>query len=238
MERETLVVEMECQKAVGTDAAGQRAIIDNIRDIANILNQALIAEPVTHESPLYGLSAWGPLKKGAVHSYAWDHLHGKNPPFISIDVTTVPPMTDEQRDEIIRSTVELFEGVPKSVVYKTSNNPDSTTWREIAPHIIRQRIAIDGTTESPITADFLSKYMIELCQVLNMVQLSDPLTIETKDGITAWVHWETSGAHARYDKKNGEFTTDIYTCKSFDPHIAEDFTQKKMGLKNLSTQNY
>lgn len=97
---------------------------------------------------------------------------------------------------------------------------------DLAPEILRQRLVIEGNVNHSISADDIELYLCKLSRVCDMVPLIVPVTHQSDMyGWAGWIHWETSGAHFyAWDQPRKFFSVDIYTCKSFDPQDAVDFT--------------
>ena len=112
-----------------------------------------------------------------------------------------------------------------TLVYKKSQ-----AWRnhvrDLAPHIHRQRLVVEGSVTSPITAEDIVRYLKELGRVTDMSVLTEPVTHQSPMyGWAGWVHWETSGAHFyAWDEPHQFFSVDIYTCKAFDADKVTAFT--------------
>jgi hypothetical protein len=98
--------------------------------------------------------------------------------------------------------------------------------RDLAPHIHRQRLVVEGTVSSSISAEDIVLYLKELGRVTDMRVLTEPVTHQSpKYGWAGWVHWETSGAHFyAWDTPHQFFSVDIYTCKAFDADEVTAFT--------------
>ena len=98
--------------------------------------------------------------------------------------------------------------------------------RDLAPHIPRQRLVIEGLVEEPITAEQIVKYLSALSGRLGMVELLSPVTHRSDTyGWAGWIHWETSGAHFYAWEQPVFFSVDIYTCKRFSVDVAVEFTR-------------
>jgi len=116
-------------------------------------------------------------------------------------------------------------------------NRIANKWRNLAPHITRQRVVIECTTEKLIGRLEIEEYLTELAKLTKMTVVSGPFSYEAEGlGFGAWVHWRTSGAHV-YSYTNDPFgtgientkpllTIDAYTCKPFDAKKAAEFTAK------------
>jgi S-adenosylmethionine decarboxylase len=106
-----------------------------------------------------------------------------------------------------------------------AGGPDE--WRDLAPEIIRQRLVIEGVPAAPIRAEEIRRYLSELSQVIDMVQLIEPVThCSDLYGWAGWIHWETSGAHFyAWERPRLFFSVDVYTCKAFAVDTAVSFTR-------------
>jgi hypothetical protein len=101
-------------------------------------------------------------------------------------------------------------------------------WKNLAPHIIRQRLIIEGTCKNLVTSEKIKEYLSKLSDALNMKTLAEPVTNKSeKFGWAGWIHWESSGCHFyAWDKPFPVFSSDIYTCKKFDVETAVKFTKE------------
>jgi S-adenosylmethionine/arginine decarboxylase-like enzyme len=99
--------------------------------------------------------------------------------------------------------------------------------RDLAPHIHRQRLILEGYPCKIIDDLIIKDYLSRLSVVLDMKELLKPVTHRSdKYGWAGWIHWENSGAHLyAWDEPVMFFSVDIYTCKEFDPTRARDFTK-------------
>jgi len=236
-ERETFVIELNCDKAVGTGKESEKKVDTYMEVLATLLKSTKIRPTETHISPKYGLSGWSAFKKpdgnkegSASHLYAWDHTNEPHPPFVSVDISTIQALDPQLQQEIITATVEHFEGKKDEIAYKTSTDPLASTWKELAEHITRQRVKIIGQLKEPVSKEEVSEYLKDLAPQLKMNRLSEPLIIyDEETGIgEAWVHWETSGVKLTWNNLTGVIDIDIYTCKEFALGYAIDFTRRKL----------
>lgn len=99
--------------------------------------------------------------------------------------------------------------------------------RDLAPHIHRQRLVIEGTPAETISAEGISEYLSRLSVELDMVEILAPVLHQSElYGWAGWIHWETSGAHFYAWDEPRFFSVDIYTCKPFSAETAVRFTEK------------
>ncbi|MDO8634169.1 MAG: S-adenosylmethionine decarboxylase [archaeon] len=103
-----------------------------------------------------------------------------------------------------------------------------STWKNLAPDLVRQRVIIECTTKKMVSQEQIKKYLLGLAKVTKMQVLSGPFTDTAHElGESGWVHWKTSGAHVySYPTKSPLLTVDCYTCKPFSVKDAVDFTKK------------
>jgi len=115
-----------------------------------------------------------------------------------------------------------------------------TTYEDLAPKILRQRLVIEGYPAKPIGALEIKLYLCELSVVLNMVTLTDPTTHRCEQyGWAGWIHWSTSGAHFyAWDQPTLFFSVDIYTCKAFDPEQAIEFTRRYFAAERITGRSF
>ena len=106
---------------------------------------------------------------------------------------------------------------------------------DLAPSIVRQRLVIEGTCQSPISDDAIHTYLVGLSEVCDMTILLDPVTHRSdRFGWAGWVHWEGSGAHLyAWDTPVLFFSVDIYTCKHFDMERAVAYTAQFFGAGRI-----
>jgi S-adenosylmethionine decarboxylase len=106
--------------------------------------------------------------------------------------------------------------------------------RDLAPHIHRQRLVIEGTPADVITAEEISEYLSRLSVELDMIEILAPVLHQSDlYGWAGWIHWETSGAHFYAWDDPKFFSVDIYTCKPFLAEDAVRFTEKFFAASEI-----
>ena len=106
--------------------------------------------------------------------------------------------------------------------------------RDLAPHIHRQRLVIEGIPSAPISAEGIRAYLSKLSVELDMVELLAPVTHRSdRYGWAGWIHWETSGAHFYAWDEPLFFSVDVYTCKPFEATAAARFTERFFGATEI-----
>ena len=112
--------------------------------------------------------------------------------------------------------------------------------RDLAPHIHRQRLVIEGTPAAVITAEEITEYLSKLSVELDMVEILAPVMHQSDlYGWAGWIHWETSGAHLyAWEQPVLFFSVDIYTCKGFDPERAVAFTRSFFRAPDITARTF
>ncbi len=113
-------------------------------------------------------------------------------------------------------------------------------WRELAPHIHRQRLVVEGIPAATITDEQIRAYLRQLTVITDMVPLMDPVTHRSPAyGWAGWTHWETSGAHFyAWDEPQLFFSVDVYTCKAFDPVLVVEFTREFFESTDITSKEF
>lgn len=112
--------------------------------------------------------------------------------------------------------------------------------RDLAPHIHRQRLVVEGICAHAITDRSIEEYLSKLSVVCGMVTLTEPVTHRSdRFGWAGWIHWETSGAHFyAWDGEPSFFSVDIYTCKAFDTDAAVQFTAAFFSALDVESREF
>lgn len=111
--------------------------------------------------------------------------------------------------------------------------------KDLAPHIHRQRLVIEGLATEPISAEDIEKYLSQLSIELDMSELLAPVTHRSDMyGWAGWIHWETSGAHFYAWENPVFFSVDIYTCKAFSAEAATAFTKDFFGATEIAFREF
>ena len=108
-------------------------------------------------------------------------------------------------------------------------------WKNLAPNLVRQRVIIEGTTQSIVEPEQIKAYLLALAEVTNMEVLSQPEAHSAHNmGYGGWIHWKSSGAaFYSYPTNPPLFTVDCYTCKPFSAEEAAEFTRQYFNAIEL-----
>lgn len=111
---------------------------------------------------------------------------------------------------------------------------------DLAPQIYRQRLVIEGYPRQAIDDEQIKKYLSELSTIIEMHQLIPAVTHRSDlYGWAGWIHWENSGAHFyAWETPLLFFSVDIYTCKEFDPVVAERFTERFFEANRIVSRSF
>lgn len=117
---------------------------------------------------------------------------------------------------------------------------DMYQYKDLAPEIYRQRLVIEGYPAQSITDDEIKDYLSKLSSTIDMIELITPITHRSdKYGWAGWIHWETSGAHFyAWEQPRLFFSVDIYTCKTFDPVKATEFTKQYFNAGDIVIKEF
>jgi S-adenosylmethionine decarboxylase len=112
--------------------------------------------------------------------------------------------------------------------------------KDLAPAILRQRLVIEGTSQSVITDAQIKDYLSRLSDVLEMKAMLEPVTHRSDQfGWAGWIHWWTSGAHFyAWERPLFFFSVDIYTCKAFDVNEAVGFTREYFNAEEIVHKSF
>jgi S-adenosylmethionine/arginine decarboxylase-like enzyme len=111
---------------------------------------------------------------------------------------------------------------------------------DLAPTICRQRLVIEGTCDTAISADDIRRYLVGLSEICEMKILLDPVTHRSdRFGWSGWIHWEGSGAHLyAWDTPVLFFSVDVYTCKVIDIERAFEFTAEFFRARQIVSKAF
>lgn len=86
----------------------------------------------------------------------------------------------------------------------------------------------------------IKNYLTKLSSVVDMRMLISPVVHRSElYGWAGWIHWETSGAHVyAWEIPLSFFSVDVYTCKAFDPDVAEAFTREYFNASEISSKEF
>lgn len=112
--------------------------------------------------------------------------------------------------------------------------------KQLAPHIFRKRMVIEGIHQTEITAPFLQQTMHDISELLEMRIIIGPIVKDLAGeinpihkGYEAIMVWAESGAQLYTWEDSKFFTLDVYTCKDFETDVLLNFITVKMCATQL-----
>lgn len=104
--------------------------------------------------------------------------------------------------------------------------------KNLAPHIKRQRLLIEGFFSISVTREVLRDYLFGVAKHLNLRVYGEPTIFspagmgkEENQGFDAFIPLIDSGISAYIWSKDQFFSIIIYTCKEFDQQAAASYTK-------------
>ena len=117
--------------------------------------------------------------------------------------------------------------------------------QNLEPQIYRQRLVIEGHYDIDANGETIRDYLNKLSKVLEMRIFSGPFAwppdkwdkpeVELHE-LNGFVAWTESGCHVYAWRFAKFFTSDIYSCKKFDPAKVIKFTKDFWKSEDLVFQ--
>lgn len=110
--------------------------------------------------------------------------------------------------------------------------------KDLAPHITRQRLVIEGIYQTEITQKDIEAFLPSLAKHLNLRTYSDAVIFspgdgkEENQGYDAFIPLIDSGISMYVWTTDRFFSIVLYTCKSFSNEEAIAFTKKKLQARD------
>ena len=116
---------------------------------------------------------------------------------------------------------------------------------DLAPHIYRQRLLIEGLYEREVSEADILQFFETILDGLDMTAAGDPIVNSSlgkgkleNQGVEAFIPLIESGI-AIYTWESSKFLSLIvYTCKPFDEDTALDITQSFFGLTEMQSKAF
>jgi S-adenosylmethionine decarboxylase len=104
--RQRLVVE-----GTVTAPIGDETIRGCLRDLGEVIDMTVLAEPVTHRSPQYGWAGWVHWETSGAHFYAWDQPLL----FFSVDIYSCKPFDPLDVVRFMQAYLDTAQVVARSI---------------------------------------------------------------------------------------------------------------------------
>jgi S-adenosylmethionine/arginine decarboxylase-like enzyme len=86
---------------------------------------------------------------------------------------------------------------------------------------------LGGCNPSKITSpDIIRSYVKKVCDLIEMKRYGETEIYETNEGLIMFQLIETSNISGVFRKAAKRAHIDIFSCKRYDPQVAEDFTRE------------
>jgi S-adenosylmethionine decarboxylase len=104
----------------------------------------------------------------------------------------------------------------------------STSLKDLAPSVFRQRLLLEGLFDSEMTEERVRSYLLQLAEALDLRTYGDPVVFQPESGMgkdenagfDAFVPLIDSGISAYFWIGKSFFSILIYTCKGFEADTA------------------
>lgn len=117
--------------------------------------------------------------------------------------------------------------------------------KDLAPHIYRQRLLIEGLYERAVDEKAVLDFFDTILKGLNMTAAGQPIVNSSlgkgkveNQGIEAFIPLIESGI-ALYSWESSRFLSlIIYTCKPYDDATAKEITRTFFGLTEMQSKSF
>jgi len=114
--------------------------------------------------------------------------------------------------------------------------------RDLAPHVYRQRLLLEGYYTGEVTRERLADYLLGVAARLDLTAYGEP-TIHSPGGLgkaqnqgfDAFLPLVDSGIAAYVWSSAKFFSIVVYTCKGFDPEAAVAYTREFFGAGEVES---
>jgi len=117
--------------------------------------------------------------------------------------------------------------------------------RNLAPHILRQRLLMEGIYSIEMNRDALARYMSGLAAHLDLRAYGEAVIYspgglgkEDNQGFDAFLPLIDSGIAAYVWSAARFFSIVLYTCKGFEAERAVDFTRDFFGASSVESMEF
>jgi S-adenosylmethionine decarboxylase len=117
--------------------------------------------------------------------------------------------------------------------------------RNLAPHVFRQRLLMEGVYSISVDRDALARYMTGLAAHLDLAAYGEPVIYSPagrgkaeNQGFDAFLPLIDSGIAAYVWSSARLFSIVLYTCKGFNPAHAVDFTRAFFAAEIVESMEF
>ncbi len=117
--------------------------------------------------------------------------------------------------------------------------------RDLAPHIVRQRLLIEGVYSVDADRAFIERYLLGVASHLDLRTYGAPvvhapggLGKEDNQGFDAFIPLVDSGISLYVWSSAKFFATVLFTCKAFGTERVIAFTKEYFGAREIEHQSF
>jgi S-adenosylmethionine decarboxylase len=117
--------------------------------------------------------------------------------------------------------------------------------RNLAPHVFRQRLLVEGYYAGDVTRERLTAYLLGVAAHLELKAYGEPtiyspagLGKAENQGFDAFLPLVDSGISAYVWSSARFFSIVLYTCKGFDPQAAAAYTREFFGAAEIESLTF
>lgn len=117
--------------------------------------------------------------------------------------------------------------------------------QNLAPHIFRQRLLIEGFYKILVDEQVIKEYFIEITKVLQLKMYGEPIIFSPgslgkveNQGYDAFVPLIDSGISIYIWSSDKFLSAVVYTCKGFDETTAIDVTKRFFTIDEIESQSF
>ena len=117
--------------------------------------------------------------------------------------------------------------------------------RDLAPHVFRQRLLVEGYYAGDVTRERLTEYLLGVAAHLDLKAYGEPtiyspagLGSAENQGFDAFLPLIDSGISAYVWSSARFFSIVLYTCKGFDPQAAVGYTREFFGAGEVESLTF
>jgi len=117
--------------------------------------------------------------------------------------------------------------------------------KDLAPHIVRQRLLIEGTYTANVDRVFVESFLLDLAQALGLRTYGAPMVHapegagkDENEGFDAFIPLIDSGISLYVWTGARFFATVLFTCKAFDETEALRFTAHRFETTAIEHQRF
>lgn len=117
--------------------------------------------------------------------------------------------------------------------------------KNLAPHIMRQRLLIEGFFTQQVNKQYIQDYLLNVAKQLGLQTYGDPIVFSPEgmgkaenQGFDAFIPLIDSGISLYVWTSENFLSVVLYTCKAFDAEKAVTYTKKFFAMSKLEQKSF